>query len=480
MRLYNTLTKSVEQFTPIESGKVRLYACGPTVYDYAHIGNFRTYVLTDILVRTLRYFGYTVKFVTNVTDVGHLTSDSDTGQDKLEKGAKREGKTAWDVAKFYTDAFLEDSKKLNLLEPDVRPKPTEHIEGQIAMVQTLLDKNFAYKIDDGIYFDTAKVENYGALYGQNREEIKEGARVEPNLQKRNPTDFALWKFTPNGVRRDMEWPFDFVQGKEHSKGMGFPGWHIECSAMSRQYLGDQLDIHTGGADLIPIHHTNEIAQSEAATGKVPFSKFWVHGQFIMVEGVKMSKSKGNFYRLADIIEKGFDPLALRYLYLTAHYRSFLNFTWESLTSAQKSLEQLRTQISNFQFQISNNTNKRTMLSEEKVKEIDALRSKFEETISNDMNMPQALAVVWETVKSNIPSPDKYDLLMSFDEVLGLNLKDAQVKPVEIPQEIQELKKKRDEARDNKDFAASDKFRKQAEAQGFGFDDTAQGTVVKKL
>ena len=312
LRLYNTLTKTVEEFVPREANLVTLYCCGPTVYDFAHIGNFRTYTMTDFLVRTLKHLGYRVKFVMNITDVGHLTSNSDTGEDKMEKGAKREGKTAWDIAKFYTEAFLADSKKLNLVEPDMRPKPTEHIAEQLAMVEALLKKGFAYQIDDGIYFDTSKFTGYGALTGQNIEELKEGARVEPNPQKRNPTDFALWKFSyptrgarpglrePQGralsSKRDMEWDSPW--------GVGVPGWHIECSAMSRKHLGDQIDIHTGGADLIPIHHTNEIAQSESATGKSPFVRFWVHGQFILVDGEKMSKSKENFYRLSDIESKG--------------------------------------------------------------------------------------------------------------------------------------------------------------------------------
>ena len=278
LRLYNTLTKKIESVTPSLPKEFTLYCCGPTVYDYAHIGNFRTYTLTDILVRALRYGGNSVHYIMNITDVGHLVSDSDSGEDKLEKGSKREGKSAWDIAKFYTEAFLSDSKKLNLMDPDVRPKPTDHIPEQIEMINTLIDKRYGYIIDDGLYFDTSKSANYGELTGQKRSELKEGARVEVNVQKRNPTDFALWKFSyPKGrdfdsnlddvsKRRQMEWPSPW--------GIGFPGWHIECSAMSRRYLGDQIDIHTGGADLIPIHHTNEIVQSEAATGIRPFVRYW--------------------------------------------------------------------------------------------------------------------------------------------------------------------------------------------------------------
>ncbi len=492
IRLYNTLTKKTEEFVPRNPKLVTLYSCGPTVYDYAHIGNFRTYTMTDILVRTLKYLGYQVKYVSNITDVGHLVSDADSGEDKLEKGAKREGKTAWDVAKFYTDAFLADSKKLNLLAPDVRPKPTEHIPEQISMVQTLLDKGFAYTIDDGIYFDTSKFSKYGQLTEQNIGELKAGARVEVNPQKRNPTDFALWKFTLNppagGQKRDMEWDSPF--------GKGFPGWHIECSAMSRKYLGDQIDIHTGGADLVPIHHTNEIAQSESATGRSPFVAYWVHGQFILVDNEKMAKSKGNFFRLSDIEAKGIDPLALRYLYLTAHYRAFLNFTWEGLANAAKSLEELRLHVSHLNPPTGGQNSKRNALSEEKLEKVDAYRKKFDEALANDLNMPQALAVVWEVVKSSIPSRDKYDLLMDFDEVLGFNFtsvdRDKQY-AYTAPQTGVAIRSDvtlgnatisridaRELARRGNDFATADKLREEiAHIDQVVLEDSASGTVVKK-
>lgn len=460
LKLYNTLTKKVEEFVPIKPEVVTVYACGPTVYDYAHIGNFRTYVMTDLLVRTLKYLGYKVKFVMNITDVGHLTSDADEGEDKLARGAKREGKTAWDIAKFYTEAFIADSKKLNLLEPDVRPKPTEHIAEQIKMVKTLLEKGYAYQIDDGIYFDTSKLAGYGVLTGQKFEEMKAGARVEVNPQKRNTTDFALWKFSKTPPKRQMEW--------ESPWGLGFPGWHIECSAMSMKYLGDQIDIHAGGMDLIPIHHTNEIAQSEAATGKSPFVRYWVHGQFILVDGEKMAKSKENFYRLADVENKTFDPLALRYLYLTAHYKAFLNFTWEALDHTQRSLNQLRWQVSN---------SKRTTLSNEKLVRIDAFREKFKSALEEDLNVPKALAVAWEVVKSNIPSQDKYDLLVNFDEVLGLNLRsisNIKYQILNIPEEIQELLKKRENLRKKNKFEEADQMRIEIEKKGFTVEDTASG------
>ena len=469
LKLFNTLTKKIETFVPSDPKLVTLYACGPTVYDYAHIGNFRTYTLTDFLLRTLKYVGYNVKFVTNITDVGHLVSDADTGEDKLEKGARREGKTAWDVAKFYTNEFLHDSKKLNIIDPIVRPKPTEHILEQIEMVETLLNKGFAYVIDDGIYFDTSKLNDYGKLTGQNADELKAGARVEVNPQKKNLSDFALWKFSPTGEKRDMEWDSPW--------GVGFPGWHIECSAMSKKHLGDQIDIHTGGVDLIPIHHTNEIAQSESASGKKPFVKLWVHGQFIQVDGQKMSKSKNNFYRLGDIIEKGFDPLALRYLYASAHYQSYLNFTWNSLESAQKSLHELRSHVAD----ALQTTSERLSLSPEKLEKIDHFESKFRESLENNLNIPQALAVLWEMLKSNIPSQDKKELVMRFDQVLGFNLESAKSKKTkELPPKVKKLLEDRELARKSGNFSESDSLRVELRNLGYEVDDTPKGTRIKKL
>ena len=464
LQLHNTLTKTLETFTPIDPKLVTVYCCGPTVYDYAHIGNFRTYTMTDLLVRTLKFLNYSVKYVTNITDVGHLVSDGDTGEDKLEKGAKREGKTAWDIATFYTEAFLADSKKLNLLEPDVRPKPTEHISEQIHMVETLMQKGFAYSIDDGIYFDTSTFAQYGALTGQNLDELKAGARVEPNPQKKNPTDFALWKFSPVGAKRDMEWSSPW--------GMGFPGWHIECSAMSLKHLGEQIDIHTGGADLIPIHHTNEIAQSEAASGKAPFVRYWVHGQFIMVDGEKMSKSKGNFYRLSDIEAKGFDPLALRYLYMTSQYRSFLNFTWESLTSASHAYNSLKSFCTLLEPKDGHviSTNTKTV----------EFQHKFTDALEDDLNMPRALAVLWDVIKSTISNADKYLLLESFDTVLGLNIFSSQAEKEIIPEAVTKLLAKRNELRSKKLYVESDEVRKQIEMAGYSIEDTSKGVLLKKI
>ncbi|OGG30300.1 cysteine--tRNA ligase [Candidatus Gottesmanbacteria bacterium RIFCSPLOWO2_01_FULL_46_9] len=479
LKFHNTLTKKVEEFIPRDPKKVTVYCCGPTVYDYAHIGNFRTYTMSDLLVRTLKYVGYTVRYVMNVTDVGHLVSDADEGEDKMEKGAKREGKTAWDIAKFYTDAFLRDSKNLNLLEPDVRPKPTDHIPEQIDMVQTLIKKGFAYTTDDGVYYDTSKFSGYGALTGQSLNELKEGARVEPNPQKRNPTDFALWKFSPpvkdtsGRVRkRDMEWESPFVLPGGRGKGLGFPGWHIECSAMSRKHLGDQIDIHTGGADLIPIHHTNEIAQSEAASGKSPFVRYWVHGQFIMVDGEKMSKSKGNFYRLADVEAKIHDPLALRYFYMTAQYRAFLNFTWEGLEAAQHALSELRGKVSLLQHDNTSNLEYSDWSK--------GARNLFQISLEEDLNLPKALRVVWNVAKHKLDPREKYKLLMEFDRVLGLDLDRESLTPEAPSEDIQELVKRREALRQKKMFGEADELRKQIEEKGYEIEDTASGIRVKKV
>jgi len=471
LRFYNTLTKTIEDFVPINPELVTVYCCGPTVYNFAHIGNLRTYTFADLLVRSLKYFGYNTKFVMNLTDVGHLVSDSDDGEDKMEKGARRENKTAWQIAELFTKAFLEDSRKLNLLEPDYRPKVTDHIKEQIEMVDVLFKKGYAYKIQDGIYFDTSKFSDYGKLTGQKLSELKAGSRVEVNPEKRHALDFALWKFSPPKVKRDMEWPSPW--------GVGFPGWHIECSVMSAKYLGTQIDLHLGGTDLIPIHHTNEIAQSESASGVKPFSKYWMHGQFVLVDGEKMSKSKNNFYLLSDITEKGFDPLALRYLFLTSHYRQFLNFTWQALKASSQSLTELKKQTLSEVDSVTRTT--RDSLSSEKARQIDDYRMRFESALANDLNIPQALAVVWETVKSNIPSRDKYDLVMLFDSVLGLGLgkNDDNKIDSEIPSEIRDLIKKRDDLRSAKKFDEADKVRLQIDDMGYCLNDTPQGTTVNK-
>jgi len=462
--LTNSLTRTKEKFVPFDfaQGKpieVGMYTCGMTVYDYAHIGHGRKYVTDDILKRVLTAGDYKVKHVQNVTDVGHLVSDADEGEDKLEKGATKQGKTVWEVAEFFTKNFYESMDKLNIIRPDVICKATDHIKEQIDLVQKLMDKGFAYDTPEAVYFDISKFPKYGEAFGQKLEDKKIAVRsdVQTGEHKRNPADFALWfkrigRFENHTMHWDSPW------------GDGFPGWHIECSAMSMEYLGDQFDIHTGGEDHISIHHPNEIAQSEAATGKHPFVKYWLHTAFLMVDGKKMSKSLENFYTVEDVEKKGFDPLALRYLYLGAHYRDPLNFTWDSLQAAQSALVKIKNQISNFK-----NTD-RTILSAEKSEKVDKFRNEFLEAVNDDLNTPKALAVLWEMLKSNVPSGDKYDLAMGFDEILGLKLSEIPKSKQQIPDNIQILIDEREKMRKEGKFEEADKLRDQIKIAGFDVSD----------
>ena len=453
--LTNTLTHQKEKFIPINPPNVGMYSCGPTVYLNAHIGHMRKYLMDDILVRVLKANGYKVTHVMNITDVGHLVSDADTGEDKMEKSAKVAGKSVWDLAKFYEKQFFDSTKALNINRPDVVCKATDHIQEQIDLIKKLEEKGFTYKTGDGIYFDTSKFKNYGVLTG-GKEGIRPGTRIEMG-DKKNPTDFALWKFSPKDEKRQMEWDSPW--------GFGFPGWHIECSAMSMKYLGEQFDVHTGGEDHIAIHHTNEIAQSEAATGKSPFVRYWLHTAFLTVDGVKMSKSLGNFYTVDDVIKKGFDPLALRYLYLGANYRDPLNFTWDSLAASQNALEKLRSQIA-----VLKKQNDRTVLSEEKEKKVDDYRNQFLEAVNDDLNTSKSLAVLWEMLKSNIPSEDKYDLAISFDEILGLKLSEVTDNEWQVPGNIQILIDQRQKFREEGKYEEADKIRDQIQKLGFGVSD----------
>lgn len=464
--LTNTLTGKKEKFIPINPPYVGMYSCGPTVYSNAHIGHMRRYVGDDVLKKALRSNGFVVKHVMNITDVGHLTSDADTGEDKVEKAAKESRKSAWDIAKFYTDQFFASTDALNIDRPDIVCRATEHIREQIELVRRLEEKGFTYRLKDGVYFDTSKFPDYGKLAG-GKAGIMPGARVDIG-EKKNPTDFALWKFTPEGIRRQMQW--------ESPWGVGFPGWHIECSAMSMKYLGESFDIHTGGVDHIPIHHTNEIAQSEAATGK-PFVKYWIHFEFLTVEGRKMSKSLGNIYTVEDIKSKGFDPLALRYLFLTAHYKDKQNFTWEALQAAQNALNNLRDLVLAAKVQST-----RTVLSTEKSKKVEEYLLRFTKEINDDLNTPKALAIVWEALKSNIPSKDKYDLVVSFDEVLGLGLGKLSEGAVElkITEEVRSLVDERERLRKAGDFEKADKIRNEIEKRGFKIEDTPKGPRIRYL
>lgn len=459
--LTNTLSRKKEKFQAIDPPNVGMYTCGMTVYDYAHIGHGRKYVTDDILKRVLTVNGFKVNHVQNVTDVGHLVSDADDGEDKLEKGAKKQGKTVWEVAEFFTKNFYDSMDKLNIMRPDVICKATDHIKEQIEMVQKLFDNGMAYDTPEAVYFDVAKFPKYGESFGQKLSEKRVGVReeVKTDENKRNPQDFALWfKRVGRFAGHAMHW--------ESPWGDGFPGWHIECSAMATKYLGEQFDIHTGGEDHISIHHPNEIAQSEGASGKSPFVKYWLHTAFLKVDGKKMSKSLENFYTISDIVKREFDPLALRYLYFTSHYRDPLNFTWESLKASQAALSKLKSQISSLK------NSDRTVLSEEKNEKVGKYRDDFMTAVNDDLNTSKALSVLWEMLKSNIPSGDKYDLAMSFDEVLGLGLSAISNIQLPISNEIQKLMDKREQLRKEKNFEKADKIRKQIEKMGYTVNDTS--------
>ncbi len=475
MNLYNSLSKKIEEFEPINPPKIGMYTCGPTVYDYVSIGNWRTYTLGDFLLRVLKFSGFEVTYVMNVTDVGHLTGDNegdaDLGQDRMEKASSREQKSAWEIAEFYTQDFIHGLDKLNLIHPNFIPKATDHIAEQIKMIQSLEANGFTYKTQDGIYFDTSAYEKAGNKYGQlsDLDKIKEGARVEVNPQKKDAHDFSLWKFSPQEPKRQMEWDSPW--------GVGFPGWHIECSAMSTKYLGEQFDIHVGGEDLKSTHHPNEIAQSEAATGKKPFVRYWVHGAFLTVDGRRMGKSLGNAYTLHDIAQKGYDYLSLRYFYLTGHYRKPLNFTWDALEASQKSLERLRSSV----IELKNpSASERNQLSEDKLEKVDNYRNEFVKALNNDLNMPQALAVMWDVIKSNIPSEDKLDLLYLFDEVLGFNMRNMYMEETKIPEELIDLVKKRQEFRKNNNYEEADKIRIQLQQMGWEIIDNGEVPKLKPV
>ncbi len=470
MKLYNTLTRSIEEFAPTDPHRVTMYACGFTVYDYAHIGHMRKYVMDDVLRRALMYLGYGVQHVQNVTDVGHLASDGDEGDDKMEKGAKKAGKTVWEVAKYFEEYFYDTMGELGVLLPNIICRATDNIDAMIDMIRVLEQKGFTYQSDEAIYFDISEFSTYGALSGQKIEDKKQAVREEVNIDpgKRHPADFALWFFR-SGRFADhaMHW--------ESPWGDGFPGWHIECSAMSRKYLGDQIDIHTGGIDHIPVHHENEIAQSEAASGRSPFVKYWFHNAFLMVDGVKMSKSLENFYTIDDVRKQGLEPRAMRLLFYTTHYRQTMNFTWDAARAAQTSFNKLIEQVRVLRTQSARNE-----LSEDKLVQVNTFQQEFQDAIGNDLNMSAALSVLWKALKSNIPSPDKLDLLYQFDEVLGLGLRGVQDMPtVDAAEHVVELAKKRQAAKQLKDWDSADAFRAEIEQEGYVVVDTPAGYELAK-
>ena len=460
LKLYNTLTKKQEEFQPIKKGSVGFYACGPTVYNFVHIGNLRTYILSDVLRRTLGFLGYKVNFVMNITDVGHLTGDVDTGEDKLEKGATREGKTVWDIAKFYEKAFLKDAKSINIKSPTKLPRATDHIKEQIKLISDLKKKGFTYDTPEAVYFDISKFKDYTKLSGRNLEGELQGARAEvvKDQAKKNPADFALWfkrvgKFADHTMHWDSPW------------GDGFPGWHIECSAMSAKYLGQPFDIHAGAVDLIFPHHSNEISQSVSAYGK-NLANFWIHGEHLLINSGRMGKSEGNFITLKDVAEKGFNPLAFRYLVLGAHYRAKLNFSWESLEGAQNSLDHLYDKIAELK-----GTPSIAMCADFAIA--------FEKEIENDLNMPRVLSLTWRLLKSDNADKLKLSTLAKFDEVLGLDLLKGAEKKKKTPASVKKLAQAREDFRKEKDFKKSDEIRKEIESKGFIVKDTSDGPLIRK-
>lgn len=455
--LYDNWERKVRLFEPLRKDWVGIYCCGPTVYDYAHIGNLRTYLFEDILRRVLELNGHSVRHVVNITDVGHLLSDADDGEDKMEQGSRRTGESAWAIAERFTKAFISDLNALNVLQPKVWCKATDHIPEQIEFILALERKGFIYKTDDGVYFDTSKQNDYGYLARLDKDGLEAGKRVSIG-EKRNITDFALWKFSPIGERRQMEWDSPW--------GRGFPGWHIECSAMASKYLEPWFDIHCGGEDHIAIHHTNEIAQNQACHG-TRLANFWMHGHFLQLDANKMSKSSGDFLRLQTLIDKGIDPLAYRYLCLTANYRSPLNFTWDALLAAQSALGRLRTAYFSWDANGAPDAE---------------FERRFMGEVNNDLNIPRALALTWELAKSGLSSAVKRATFDQFDKVLGLQL--SQWRPegaseAAIPDEVWALAEQRRQSRENKNWKEADALRAEIAKLGYTIEDRPEGMTIKR-
>ncbi len=437
-----------------------MYTCGPTVYWYAHIGNMRTYIFSDLLKRTLMHIGYKVKQIVNITDVGHLTDDADSGEDKIEKASKKENKSAKEIADHYFSIFHKDIEKLNILEPNKWTKATAHIKEQIELIKTLEKKGFTYKTNDGIYFNTIKLKDYGKLANLNIKELKAGKRIQIG-EKKSKTDFALWKFSKEGEKRQQEWKSPW--------GTGFPGWHIECSAMSMKYLGKHFDIHTGGQDHIPIHHTNEIAQSEAATGK-KFVNYWLHGAFLLFNGEIVSKSSGGLYTIKELEDLNYKPLHYRYLCLQTHYKKPLNFSLEALDASKNAYENIKRKIINLRANYFKGKD-----------EYKKYQKEFNQAIYNDLNIPNALQIFHTSLDDiNFDSKKKLKLLEEFDEVLGLNIKDMKEEKITIPKEIKDLAEEREKLRKAKMWEEADLFRKRIEEKGFKVVDTSEGTKLEKI
>ncbi len=462
LKFYNTLTRNKDEFIPLDKEVVKMYSCGPTVYSEAHVGNMRAYIFMDTLRKTLKYNGYKLNHVMNITDVGHLVSDADEGEDKMAKAAREAKKSPWEIAKEYTEKFLRDIDKLNIERPEHITPATEHIKEMEEYVAKIMENGYAYETSKGIYFDTAKLKTYGELSRANLDKQLAGARIEVDDEKKNPLDFALWIKAPENhiMKWDSRW------------GMCYPGWHIECSAMGHKYLGEKFDIHTGGIDAIPIHHENEIAQSRGAHGCVPAS-YWIHNEFLLMDGGKMSKSLGNCYTVTTLEERGYDPLAYRYLNFTSHYGNKLNFTWDGIEASQVSLNRLR---ENYKEHLNGANNI-------DVEEIAKYEQEFKDAINDDMNMPLALSVVWAVAKNNNRSKDFAKLLDKFDTVLSLDMAKEPVKKeetVEIDDVVASLLEKRKQARINKDFKLSDEIRDELASKGYKVIDTKEGQKIEKI
>ncbi len=457
--LYNTLSRKKEVLEPIAPPTVTMYSCGPTVYNYAHIGNLRTYVFMDELRRALKFAGYTTKSVMNITDVGHLTSDADDGEDKMQAAAKKQNKTPEEIAAYYSEIFFKDLARLHILLPEITAKATDNISEMIEFVKTLCDMGYGYETDDAVYFDISKFAEYGKLSRCNIEDALAGARVAVNAQKRHPADFALWKKAEKN--HIMQWQSPW--------GMGYPGWHIECSAMGKKFLGERFDIHTGGVDHIPIHHENEIAQSEALEGHKVVN-MWVHGEFMLVDGGKMSKSLGNVYTIDDLIARGYSPLAFRYFCMNTHYRNKLNFTFDGLNGAQVAYDRLRAAVC-----ACKNAPKADDDTREKVI---AKRNKLVEAVYDDLNYPLALGELWTMLKT--PCREVYDEAEKLDALLGLSLHvEPEVQVEQIPDDVKAIAETRFAARQNKDWATSDALRAKLDELGYAVLDSKTGYELKK-
>ena len=460
INFYNTLTRRKDEFKPLEGNTVRIYTCGPTVYKDATIGNMKSYVFMDTLRRVLKYNGYSLKHAMNITDVGHLVSDADEGEDKMLKAARIEKKSPMEIAKVYTERFFDDFERLNIDKPEIICKATDHIKEMIEFVKKLIENGYGYETSTAIYFDVSKLDRYGILSGIDVRNQMAGARVTVDEEKKNPYDFALFIKAPEN--HIMKW--------ESPWGLAYPGWHIECSTMGNKYLGDVFDIHTGGIDLIPTHHENEIAQSKGLTGKEPV-KFWMHCDYLLIDGGKMSKSLGNAYLVTDLMEKGYDPLSFKMLCYTAHYRNKLNFTWNSLDGAQSAL--IRLKEGYIKHKNGNDTIDENIIEEYK--------QRFLEAINDDLNMPMAMSVVWDVIKNPNKSNKLADLLLDFDKVLGIKIEEPILKQQEeLPEEIKQLVEKRKEARVNKNWATSDALRDELNKKGYLVKDSKDEMIVEKM